>query len=258
MEKFGEWVISKFKHPLSLMFFILGTLLVLLGVSNGLNLPVLDQLASDPNFRWACLALGVLCFIPSVFIFYHPPNVADGSGSIYQVHKYSGTWTVKNKFTRWRDRPIAEPDNVSFDGKALLVIPINGEGGSGVQIGRLRVRIDNYSADYEIVNEVRKAWVDKDGTLRMQVKVIRRQLIYEDPPTPKDARAKDPYADLRGSLKRPDFPLVLKHVADTMPLRLEGSHNHNSFSDRKDQLAEEEYEYDNLFGPPELDDRISV
>jgi hypothetical protein len=74
MEKFTELMTSKFKHPLSPMFFFLGVLLVLLGVSNGLSLPILNQLASDANFRWACLALGILCLIASIFIFYHPPK----------------------------------------------------------------------------------------------------------------------------------------------------------------------------------------
>jgi hypothetical protein len=73
MEKFTD-MITGFKHPLSPMFFFLGVLLLLLGVSNGLNLPILNQLASDANFRWACLALGVLCLIASIFIFYRPPK----------------------------------------------------------------------------------------------------------------------------------------------------------------------------------------
>lgn len=257
MEKIAEWLTSKFKHPLSPLFFFLGMLLVLLGVSNGLSLPILNQLASDPNFRWACLVLGVLCLVASIFIFYHPPEVADGGSSItddrsvYQVHKYSGTWIGQNSFSRWRRRNIIEPDKVSFDGKSLLVIPISGEGGVGVQIGRLQVRIDNYHATYEIVNEVQRASVDKDGTLRMQVKVIRRQLIAEAPSAPKDAHAKDPYADLRGRLENPSFMVVLKPVADTTPLQLEGSHQHEDTL-YKDQIASEKYVYVGLFGPPVL------
>ena len=79
MEKFTEMITSKFKHPLSPMFFFLGVLLVLLGVSNGLNLPVLNKLTSDVNFRWACSALGVLCLIASIIIFYLPPKEFDES-----------------------------------------------------------------------------------------------------------------------------------------------------------------------------------
>jgi len=79
MEKFSEWLTSKFEHPLSPMFFFLGALLLLLGVSNGLNLPVLNQVASDANLRWVCLVLGVLCFVVSIFVYYQPPKDSDKS-----------------------------------------------------------------------------------------------------------------------------------------------------------------------------------
>jgi hypothetical protein len=74
MEKFWEWLTSKFEHPLSPMFFFLGALLSLLGVSNGLNLPVLNQVVSDANSRWVCLGLGVLCLVTSIFIYYLSPG----------------------------------------------------------------------------------------------------------------------------------------------------------------------------------------
>jgi hypothetical protein len=254
MEKFADWLTSKFKHPLSPMFFFLGMLLILLGVSNGLSLPILNQLASDPNFRWACLVLGVLCFVASLFIFYHPPKVADASSSIaddrslYQVHKYSGIWNVQTSFSRWRSRNITEPDRVSFVGKTLLVIPTNGEGGSGVQIGTLHIHVDNYHATYEIVNEVQRASVDKDETLRMHIKVVQRQLIEEVPPPLKDAHITDPYADLRGELENRMFDSVLKSVAD-VPNQLEGGHIHEEGL-YKNQIASEKWVYGGLFAPP--------
>lgn len=249
MDKFTDWITSKFKHPLSPMFFFLGVLLVLLGVSNGISLPVFNQLASNPNFRWACLVLGVLCFIASVFIFYSPPKVDDGSK--YQVHKYSGTWTVHTTFSRWRDQPIQEPDRVSFDGKALLVIQNNGEGGSGVQIGKLNVRVGNYSATYDILNEVQRAFFDPSGTLIMQVQVIRRELLHDLPPKPD--RGKDPYANLRGELVNRSFRVELV-VPDTASqdrsIQLEGRHTHEE--GQVDQIAREKYTYAGLFNPPGL------
>ena len=67
MANFLEWVNSKFKNPLVPMFFIFGVVLVLLGVTKGLNnLPVLNQLASDAGFRWVSVALGVGCFVVSI------------------------------------------------------------------------------------------------------------------------------------------------------------------------------------------------
>jgi len=255
MEKFAEWLTSKFNHPLSPMFFFLGMILVLLGVTNEINLPVIKMLMSDPSLRWVCLLLGVLCFAVSMFIYYFPPKATDAinlisdSQSTYQIHKYSGAWVIQNSFSRWRNRKITAPNKVSFDGRALLIIPIHGEGGIGVQIGKLQVSVDNYHATYEIVNEVQKASVDKDGILRMQVKVIRRRLIDETPPVPEGAIAKDSYADLRGPLENPFFPLELKPMADTTPLQLDGSHTHED-SLYEDQKASEKYVYAGLLGQP--------
>ena len=249
MSKFVEWVALKFKNPLTPMFFIFGAVLVLLGVTNGLNnLPILNQLASDAGFRWVCVALGVGCFVVSIVTLYRPPK-ADAQ-SIYQVHRYSGTWSVQNRFRLWRSKSIEEPDRVSFDGKTLLVIPSNGKGGSGIQIGKLQVRFKSYRATYEIVNEVQRASVDKDDTLRMHVKVIRRQLIKEDPPPPKEADAEDIYADLRGGLKNSEFDLVLKPVLDT-PNQLQGSHIHEEAL-YENQKAREKYVHEGLFDPPGL------
>ncbi len=251
MEKFGEWITSKFKHPLSPMFFFLGVLLILLGVSNGVSLPVFNQLASDPGFRWVCLVLGVLCFAASLVIFYRPPGSVGSSSSAddrskYLVHQYSGVWKVHTSFSRWRNRPIIEPDQVSFDGKTLLIVPMKGDGGSGVQVGKLRVRIGDYRAAYDIVNEVQRAFVDATGTLKMQVVVIRRQLIEDTPPLPNDA-----YADLRGGLENRMFDTVLEPAANA-PDQLIGSHTHKD-GRPIDQAADEEWGYAGLFNPPGLD-----
>jgi hypothetical protein len=70
-------LIKKFRNLVVALFFLLGALLVLLGVTEDLNLPILNQLALDANFRWACLTLGVLCLIASLFILYRPPNESE-------------------------------------------------------------------------------------------------------------------------------------------------------------------------------------
>jgi hypothetical protein len=78
MEKFTEWVTSKFQHPLGLLFFLLGALLILLGVTTGLELPVLQQLAPDVNYRWVSLALGVIFLLLATLIYYRPPRATKG------------------------------------------------------------------------------------------------------------------------------------------------------------------------------------
>lgn len=63
------------------MFFFLGVLLVLLGIGNSLNLPILNQITSDMNFKWTSLILGILCLFVSVIIFYRPPKESEASMS---------------------------------------------------------------------------------------------------------------------------------------------------------------------------------
>src|SRR3989304_2033779 len=70
-------LIKRFRNLVVALFFLLGALLVLLGVTEDLNLPILNQLAPDANFRWASLTLGALCLIASLFILYRPPNESE-------------------------------------------------------------------------------------------------------------------------------------------------------------------------------------
>ncbi len=74
MEKLTQWLTDRFQHPLSLLFFILGALLILIGITTGLEVPVLKQLASDANFRWVSLAIGLVFVLLSVLIYYRPPK----------------------------------------------------------------------------------------------------------------------------------------------------------------------------------------
>ncbi len=76
MEKLTEWLTSKFQHPLSLLFFVLGALLILLGVSNGLNIPVLNQVILDPNYRWMAVVIGCVSCLLAVAMYYRPPKAS--------------------------------------------------------------------------------------------------------------------------------------------------------------------------------------
>jgi hypothetical protein len=173
---------------------------------------------------------------------------------IHHVHRYSGTWSVRNSFSLWRDRPIKKPDTVFFVGKTWLLIPTEGEGGSGIQIGKLHVHVSGYNASYDIVNEISKASVDKAGTLRMNVKEIRHQLTKEDPLPLKAPHAEDDYADLRRDLETKEWELELDTVSDK-PMQLKGRHKHEEALDDVDQRAGEKYVYEGLFIPPGLSDQ---
>ena len=79
MEKLGEWITSKFQHPLAPLFFLLGVMLLLLGLSSGVNLPVLNQLTADSKYRWVTVLAGVLSLITSIVIYYKPPKKPQSS-----------------------------------------------------------------------------------------------------------------------------------------------------------------------------------
>ncbi len=81
MDKFIEWVTSKFQHPFSLLFFLLGAVLLLLGLTTGLNVPGLQQLVPDVNFRWIALVLGAILLLGSVLLYYRPPSPAKAAPS---------------------------------------------------------------------------------------------------------------------------------------------------------------------------------
>lgn len=68
MSKLIAWLTDRSRDPVSLLLFGLGAVLVLLGVTNGFSLPVLQQLAPDERFRWVAVALGTVFVVIGAFI----------------------------------------------------------------------------------------------------------------------------------------------------------------------------------------------
>jgi hypothetical protein len=58
---------------LSLAFFVLGALLILLGLTTGFEVPGLKQLVPEPSFRWISVVCGVLSVLIAIPIVYRPP-----------------------------------------------------------------------------------------------------------------------------------------------------------------------------------------
>lgn len=69
-----KWLTEKFQHPLVPLFFFMGALLVLLGVSNGIKLPWVDTTDLSASSRTAALVLGFLFCAFSVLLYYFPPR----------------------------------------------------------------------------------------------------------------------------------------------------------------------------------------
>jgi hypothetical protein len=247
-----EKVVETLADRAPLAIVVIGVFVFIVGAVGGLPVGNPPLQITDPAWRVGLGALGIILAAVGLLLqFRETTTKGAGTRSEDRVHRYSGTWIVQNSFSRWRGRTILPPDKVSFDGRVLLLLPFDGQGGGGVQIGRLQVRVADYCATYEIVNEVQSASVDKDEALKMQVRVIRRRLTEEEPPPPADPGVKDPYADLRAPLKNSDFVLTLSPVAGSTPLRLDGSHTYEDALSTE-QAAAEKYVYGGLFGPPGL------
>lgn len=76
MERIIQWLTDKFQHPLSLLFFVLGAVLIILGISNDLNLPGLNQIIPNSDFRYISVAIGCVSCLLSILIYYNPPREA--------------------------------------------------------------------------------------------------------------------------------------------------------------------------------------
>ncbi len=143
--------------------------------------------------------------------------LADGMRPTSRVHGYSGCWMVQNHFNLWHGIKLKQNDRVFFDGKTFLRLRDDGEEGYGTQIGQLKVTLDQYSATWDIANEVVTAAVDKKGSLKMRVKVRVRELLDETGVPPSDR--------VREKLPSPEWDLVLKRVPGE-PKMLKGTHTY--------------------------------
>ena len=167
------------------------------------------------------------------------PRLAERISPVSQVHGYSGTWNVESRFSLWRDMAMETHDKVYFHGKTFLVLQNDGERGSGIQIGKLCILVGDYRATYEIVNEILTASVDEEGTLRMRVKVARRE-------GPKDKKGDPPDPSFLEDLANKEFDLELKPRPGKSK-SLQGSHEYRSAT-KIYQRADEHWEYSCLFG----------
>lgn len=85
MEKFTQWLTSKFQQPLSLLFFLVGVVLLVLGVSTGIEVPLLKQIAPDGNYRWVAISAGAVFVIVAILIYYFPPKSKDEPKGIQPI-----------------------------------------------------------------------------------------------------------------------------------------------------------------------------
>jgi hypothetical protein len=144
------------------------------------------------------------------------PRLAAGISPTIQSHGYSGRWSIENHFDLWRGLPIRPPDWIYFRGAAILSIPPNGRGGTGIMYGRTFISMQDYTARLDVTNEIRDARADDNGGLRLRIEVIHRDLGEEgDPP---DRR-------FRERMESQEFEVSLRPVAG-VPNELHGQHTY--------------------------------
>lgn len=109
---------------------------------------------------------------------------------------------------------IKDPDYVVLNGKMILQIPPNGDGGAGCFYGNLQIQIGGCYAEFEISDRVVDARVFDDGTMKIRNAMQSRQRIRLEG-TPPQRDGFEP--DLRGAREidlhmycPPDEPGILR------------------------------------------------
>src|SRR5215469_13552722 len=69
---FADWATGFKGRPVSLFFLVLGALCVLLGVTSGFAVPVLQEIVADPSYRLLTLLLGLVFLAAGSALYYFP------------------------------------------------------------------------------------------------------------------------------------------------------------------------------------------
>ena len=142
------------------------------------------------------------------------PAIQTGFSPTSQLHGYSGCWQTETVYETYRRMPIKDPDYVILNGKAILQIPSNGEGGAGSIYGNLQIQIGDCYAEFEVSDRIIDAKVFPDGTMKIRNAMQSRQrLRLEGTPPQRDGFE----PDFRGAREidlffhcPPDEPGVLR------------------------------------------------
>jgi hypothetical protein len=112
------------------------------------------------------------------------PTIQDGHSPTCQMHGYSGLWQAETVYQTWRRIHFKDPDYAAINGKMLLQIPPNGDGGTGCFFGSMQVQIGSCYAEFEECDRVVGVKVFADGSMKIRGAVQSRQRIRleGDPP----------------------------------------------------------------------------
>jgi hypothetical protein len=142
------------------------------------------------------------------------PAIQVGFSPTCQLHGYSGCWQTETIYGVYRHILLKDPDYVAVNGKMLLQIPPDGNGGVGSFYGNLQIQIGNCYAEFEVSERVIDARVFGDGSMKIRNAMQSRQRIrLEGEPPQRDGFE----PDFRGAREidlfmhcPPDEPGVLR------------------------------------------------
>lgn len=105
------------------------------------------------------------------------PAIQVGFSPTCQMHGYSGSWKTEVGYEVYRRLPLESPDYAVINGKMILQIPPDGNGGTGSLYGTLQIQIGACYAEFEICDLIVDARVSGDGGMKLRNTVQARQLI---------------------------------------------------------------------------------
>jgi hypothetical protein len=115
------------------------------------------------------------------------PAIQVGFSPTCQLHGYSGYWTTETVYEVYRNIELKHPDYAVLNGKMILQIPADGEGGAGCLYGNLQVQVGDCYVEFEVTDRVIDARVFNDGSMKIRNTAQSRQrLRLEGEPPQRD------------------------------------------------------------------------
>ena len=115
------------------------------------------------------------------------------------LHGYTGRWKFHLQLDRWRKVSITAPDYVYVEGMFDLVIPANGQAGTGLTHGRLYFKLANgrtadqipYQGEYRTAHEITGASCGTDGSLQFTSQAFAVEKIHSTGIAPRELSGLD-------------------------------------------------------------------
>ncbi|HST22685.1 MAG TPA: nucleotide-binding protein [Blastocatellia bacterium] len=105
------------------------------------------------------------------------PTTQVGFSPTCQMHGYSGSWQTETVYEVYRNMQLKHPDYAVLNGKMILQISANGDGGFGCLFGNLQIQVGDCYAEFEVTDRVIDAKVFGDGSMKIRNTVQSRQRI---------------------------------------------------------------------------------